>query len=409
MTPFGVPSTPRPRRLPGEYRQAEELGHAASRMERRERMPSASYDLHTADYCQHELNLDQLNPTAATCAFTSGMNVPYDHHLEPGFHRAAAYEPARVDDRSPSAVPRGSADKRARFAEDRTARMPPLQGVDMRRPWMDQAFHRNGGVLDASGADLSGSVHPSLTPCSNEAVIKGRKPALYDGKGSWQDYRVQFEMLAAACGWGDRQKAIELATSLRDQAVGVLATLAPHQRYDYQSLVAALEARFEPRHQTEMHRAGLRTRLRKRNEPLMALAQDLKKLTRKAFPTANQELCEQLTLNYFIDALNDGEMEWNVYQGKPKSVEQAVSLAMEYESFKAARRGKKMDQLDLRAVRVDDLGRRPDARIQCKYCDSFAHSAKDCWKRVRDLEKTAAEVQTKSKNAKTPPKSGNGQ
>ena len=48
----------------------------------------------------------------------------------------------------------------------------------------------------------------------------------------------------------------------------------------------------------------------------MALAQDLKKLTWKAFSTANQELCEQSTLNYFIDALNNGEMEWNVSQGK---------------------------------------------------------------------------------------------
>ena len=73
--------------------------------------------------------------------------------------------------------------------------MPPLRGVDMRRPWMDQAFHRNGGVLDACGADLSGSVHPSLTPCSNEAVIKGRNPALYDGEGSRQDDRVRFEVL----------------------------------------------------------------------------------------------------------------------------------------------------------------------------------------------------------------------
>ena len=131
--------------------------------------------------------------------------------MEPGFHRAAAYEPARVVDRLPSAVPRGSADKRARFAEDRTARMPPLQGVDMRRPWMDQAFHRNGGVLDTCGADLSGSVYPSLTPCSNEAVIKGRNPALYDGKGSWQDDRVRFEVLNSM--WMGRQKAIELATS----------------------------------------------------------------------------------------------------------------------------------------------------------------------------------------------------
>ena len=76
---------------------------------------------------------------------------------------------------------------------------------------MDQAFHRNGGVLDTCGADLSGSVYPSLTLCSNEAVIKGRNPALYDGKGSWQDDRVRFEVLNSM--WMGRQKAIELATS----------------------------------------------------------------------------------------------------------------------------------------------------------------------------------------------------
>ena len=69
--------------------------------------------------------------------------------------------------------------------------MPPLQGVDIRRPWMDQAFRWNGGVPDICGVDLSGCVYP----CSNEAVIKGRNPALYDGKGSWQDDGVQFEVL----------------------------------------------------------------------------------------------------------------------------------------------------------------------------------------------------------------------
>ena len=141
--------------------EAGELGHA-SRTQERGRIPSVSYALRTKENRQQELNLDLLNSTAATFSYVhirSGRTD--DHHLEPGFHRAAAYEPARVDDRLPSAVPRGSVDKRARFAEDRTARMPPLQGVDMRRPWMDQAFRRNGGVLDTCGADLSGSVYPS--------------------------------------------------------------------------------------------------------------------------------------------------------------------------------------------------------------------------------------------------------
>ena len=163
--------------------------------------------------------------------------------MEPGFHRAAAYEPARVDDRLPSAVPRGSADKRARFAEDRTARMPPLQGVDMRRPWMDQACHRNGGVLDTCGADLSGSVYPSLTPCSNEAVIKGRNPALYDGKGSWQDDRVRFEDGTT----GRKRLNSLLVMGPRSRSAGHTRFLSKVRLYG--SLVADLEALFEPRHQ----------------------------------------------------------------------------------------------------------------------------------------------------------------
>nr|KAG5704709.1 hypothetical protein BaRGS_005165 [Batillaria attramentaria] len=34
-------------------------------------------------------------------------------------------------------------------------------------------------------------------------------------------------------------------------------------------------------------------------------------------------------------------MEWNVYQGKPETIEQAVTLAMEYESFVSARKTRK--------------------------------------------------------------------
>ena len=46
-------------------------------------------------------------------------------------------------------------------------------------------FHRNGGVLDTCGAaDLSGSVHPSLTSCNNEVIVqelcesRGGRPGL---------------------------------------------------------------------------------------------------------------------------------------------------------------------------------------------------------------------------------------
>lgn len=42
-----------------------------------------------------------------------------------------------------------------------------------------------------------------------------KKPATYDGKTSWQDYYIQFEMVSELNAWNDTVKAIQLATSLR--------------------------------------------------------------------------------------------------------------------------------------------------------------------------------------------------
>lgn len=51
----------------------------------------------------------------------------------------------------------------------------------------------------------------------NEDVykVKQKKPPTFDGSTSWQDFLVQFEMIAYANKWDDGQKAYELATSLR--------------------------------------------------------------------------------------------------------------------------------------------------------------------------------------------------
>ena len=43
---------------------------------------------------------------------------------------------------------------------------------------------------------------------------KQKKVANYDGKTSWEDYYVQFQLVAALNGWDEETKALELATSL---------------------------------------------------------------------------------------------------------------------------------------------------------------------------------------------------
>ena len=84
----------------------------------------------------------------------------------------------------------------------------------------------------------------------------------------------------------------------------------------------------------------LKTRLRSENETLSELAQDVNRLVRLAYPSATVDVREQFSKDYFIDEINDHELECAVLRGKPESVDNALKLALEYESFLIGRRDK---------------------------------------------------------------------
>ena len=169
-----------------------------------------------------------------------------------------------------------------------------------------------------------------------------KKSANYDGTSSFQDYLVQFEMTSELNRWDDTVKAMELATSLRGAAQSILSDLRPEQRRSYDHLVSVLTARFEPINQTELYRAQINGRLRKKSENVQELAQDIKRLVRRAYPQASSDLRDQIARDCFIDALNEHELEWFVYQGKPKTVDEATQLALEFEAFQSGRKRSQM-------------------------------------------------------------------
>lgn len=179
------------------------------------------------------------------------------------------------------------------------------------------------------------------------------KPGTYDGSTNWGDYLIQFTLIADHYGWDDRNKAIQLAVSLRGAAQTVLSDLSPDQRLSFASLTYALSARFEPIHQSELYRARMKARVRHRGEALPELAQDIRKLVRHAYPSASLEIREQLAKDCLIDSFNDHDLEWSVLQGKPKSVEDALKLALEYEAFQKGHRGR---HGDLRPFKAQDQG-----------------------------------------------------
>ena len=176
------------------------------------------------------------------------------------------------------------------------------------------------------------------TPVSQGSGYFGRrKPATYDGSSSWKDHLVRFELVADLNRWPENIKALELAASLRGVAQGVLSDLPADQRKHYTSLVNRLTARFEPENQSDIYRARLKTRIRKKDEDLGTLAQEISRLVRKAYPLVSIEMQDRFALDAFIDALNDSDMEWAVHQGHPVSLQDASKVAHEYEAFRTGR------------------------------------------------------------------------
>ncbi|CAB4016943.1 Retrovirus-related Pol poly from transposon 412 [Paramuricea clavata] len=165
-----------------------------------------------------------------------------------------------------------------------------------------------------------------------------QKPAVFDGRSSWEAYATQFEIVAEINQSDGPDKAAFLATSLRGPALTVLSNLPSESRVHYPSLLAALESRFGNKRQSELHRMKLRNRVRRRDETLPELAEDIERLARLAYPEAPTEVLETLTKDQFIDALNDDEMRLRVAQARPTTLRAALGIALEIESFSLAAR-----------------------------------------------------------------------
>ena len=185
------------------------------------------------------------------------------------------------------------------------------------------AFHANY-VARAPSPAMGSSV-------SSQAAMrrKPKKAAYYSGKNSWKDYHAQFELVAILNGWNEETKALGLATNLRGSARSILADLDPDQRYHYESLVSALSARFEPDYQADMYLAQIRNRTKQKSESLPELGQAIKRLARYALSSAPSSVRQWLAMTQFTEALNNESLEYAVKHARPKTVDEAVKVAME--------------------------------------------------------------------------------
>ena len=264
-----------------------------------------------------------------------------------------------------------------------------------------------GGMGPMSGSDRG--------PGPNQGQKMKYKPDKYDGTADWADYLRHFEMVSAWNEWSLEDRAVQLSMNLTGVARQAWADSFCDQTspISYDALVSALTQRFKPEGQEEVYKAEFRHRIRKRDENFMEYGCALRRLAIRAFPKIRYEAREDLIVDQFLQSLADTEMRRHVSLAHPSGVEQAISMATEYETVTQTMRAShvhkpkqvamvqeasppysKQELLqEVDAIIVKRLGERRDERrnerrdrrrppnlqkIECWGCKQMGHFQQDC-------------------------------
>ena len=207
---------------------------------------------------------------------------------------------------------------------DSAARMASEAGMAAGSKSKSRAEHpRSGGGADCDCKNVNhGGAH------STWPSVKTPK---YGGKSDWEAFHAQFELLAHAGEWTEREKALQLAMCLTDDALKCLLLVSPEDRHDYGALVAALKRRFGQCVQPGLLKNELSNRYRLPGETLRALANDIESLTRQAYAHMPPDVQSELARDQFIRALSPTELRVQVQLEHPRSLQAALELAVERE------------------------------------------------------------------------------
>ena len=178
----------------------------------------------------------------------------------------------------------------------------------------------------------------------NRQVEEGpfRKPVVmplrFDGSGDLDDYLEHFQLCVEVNGWSEAQAGAFLGVSLMGGARRLLTGVSPSATGGFQALKDALRRRFAPRNQTESYKALLRTRIRRAEESLQDLGEDVWRMMRLAYPEADAKTLDSMGKDRFLDSLGDTQLKHWVFQSKPKTMEEAITTAVEAEAYLSVER-----------------------------------------------------------------------
>ena len=90
---------------------------------------------------------------------------------------------------------------------------------------------------------------------------------------------------------------------------------------------------FEPSTKKELYKIRIQNRIKKLTESWSDFADELCVLADKAYPELQEKSREYIALNCYLEQLRDPRIAFEVRQRRPKTVSEAVTAALELESY----------------------------------------------------------------------------
>ena len=158
-------------------------------------------------------------------------------------------------------------------------------------------------------------------------------PETYDGTGDWPTYLQYFENCGELNGWDAARQAQVLGVRLRGAAQAFHATLAQPTRQAWDLVTAALTGRFVQPQQTTLHKSAFKNRRRRSEEQLPEFADDLRRLATRAYPTAAEELRDELARDQFIEGLGHSAMQMKLKEANLATLDLVLAQALHLETL----------------------------------------------------------------------------
>ena len=205
--------------------------------------------------------------------------------------------------------------------------------------------------------DISGN-----ESCSIMHTSPHMKPQTYNGDEDWESYLNHFEICAKLGRWSYQDRVLYLAASLRGNAKVYYMTLMPAERASYHTLEVKLGLRFSNTRQQPMWISRLEARVRRQNESIAELGDDLRHMSQRAYCSLNNEAREMLALNQLYKSVSP-DLKYKCISENCTSVTKAVPIIELYEGILGEDSSKNL---------VRQATAEPDRNLQAK--ESFRYN-----------------------------------